>query len=180
VKAKATAAVFLAALGTAAALAVGGVDAADPPTTSTLPPTVYVTTTTVSTVDRLYQGRGVRWWAARAIQARRDANARRDHVRRLQAANRARLAYGPSGLAQSFLCIHSYEGSWLDPGAPYYGGLQMDADFMATYGRPFYRALGPANNWPPFVQVAVSMAAYYSGRGFYPWPNTARACGLLP
>jgi hypothetical protein len=25
----------------------------------------------------------------------------------------------------------------------------------------------------------VAERAYRSGRGFYPWPNTARACGLI-
>ena len=89
------------------------------------------------------------------------------------------LAHRPPHKAQ-WLCIHRLEGAWTDPNAPYYGGLQMDEDFMATYGAPFYRALGTADRWPPFVQVAVALAAYYSGRGFYPWPNTARACGVLP
>ncbi len=27
---------------------------------------------------------------------------------------------------RQWLCIHHYEGSWTDPNAPYYGGLQMD------------------------------------------------------
>jgi hypothetical protein len=38
---------------------------------------------------------------------------------------------------------------------------------------------GTADHWPPAVQIAVAIRAYASGRGFYPWPNTARACGLL-
>ena len=33
-----------------------------------------------------------------------------------------------------WLCIHNYEASWTDPKAPYYGGLQMDREFQATYG----------------------------------------------
>jgi len=43
--------------------------------------------------------------------------------RRASAARR--LAERPPHMAQ-FLCIHRFEGSWTDSGAPYYGGLQMD------------------------------------------------------
>src|SRR5437762_10004329 len=32
----------------------------------------------------------------------------------------------------AWLCIHRYEGSWTDPNAPYYGGLQMDVQFQRT------------------------------------------------
>jgi len=82
-------------------------------------------------------------------------------------------------LHRAFLCIHRFEGSWRDPNPPYYGGLQMDYSFQRTYGREFLRAFGTADHWPPYLQIAVAMRAYLSGRGFYPWPNTARRCGLL-
>lgn len=85
----------------------------------------------------------------------------------------------PSWLVQAFMCIHSHEGSWNDPNGPYYGGLQMDYTFMSTYGPEYLRAWGTADHWPPQVQIAVAIKAYLSGRGFYPWPNTARQCGLL-
>jgi hypothetical protein len=85
----------------------------------------------------------------------------------------------PTALMSAFLCIHRYEGSWTDPGAPYYGGLQMDWQFMATYGAEYLRAWGGANNWPPQVQIAVAIKAYLAGRGFWPWPTSARLCGLL-
>jgi hypothetical protein len=100
-------------------------------------------------------------------------------VRKLRAANRDRIAFGSSGVVAGFLCIHRFEGAWNDPNPPYWGGVQMDLNFQRTYGGPFLAALGTADNWPPFVQVAVSMGAYYSGRGYHPWPNTARRCGLL-
>jgi hypothetical protein len=83
------------------------------------------------------------------------------------------------GLARAFLCIHTFEGSWTDAGGPYWGGLQFDAGFMSTYGGAFLRAWGTADHWPAFVQVAVAENAYLSGRGFLPWPTTARLCGLL-
>lgn len=84
----------------------------------------------------------------------------------------------PSSLIRAFECIHSHEGSWTDTGAPYYGGLQMDWSFMSAYGAEYLRAWGTADHWPPSVQIAVAIRAYLSGRGFGPWPNTARMCGL--
>jgi len=80
---------------------------------------------------------------------------------------------------RAFACIHRYEGSWTDAGAPYYGGLQMDWTFMETYGADYLRAWGTADHWPPSVQLAVAIRAYLSGRGFTPWPTSARLCGLI-
>ena len=88
------------------------------------------------------------------------------------------LALNPPHKAE-WLCIHHYEGSWTDPNPPYWGGLQMDMAFMRAYGPEYLRAWGTADHWPPAVQIAVAMRAYLSGRGFWPWPTTARMCGLL-
>jgi hypothetical protein len=85
----------------------------------------------------------------------------------------------PDVLMRAFACIHHYEGSWTDPGAPYYGGLQMDWNFMSAYGSDYLKAWGTADHWPPSVQIAVAIRAYLSGRGFNPWPTSARLCGLL-
>lgn len=79
----------------------------------------------------------------------------------------------------SWHCIHRYEGSWQDDGAPYYGGLQMDYGFQRSYGRSLLSRKGTANKWTPVEQMIVAEIAYHSGRGFYPWPNTARYCGLI-
>jgi hypothetical protein len=78
-----------------------------------------------------------------------------------------------------WMCIHRYEGSWTDPNGPYYGGLQMDLSFMQAYGPDLLRRKGTADHWTPLEQIWVAERAYRSGRGFYPWPNTARWCGLL-
>lgn len=78
----------------------------------------------------------------------------------------------------AWLCIHKYEGAWNDPNAPYYGGLQMNWDFMRAYGSEFLAQYGTADNWPPGVQMYVADRAW-KVRGFNPWPTTARACGLL-
>jgi len=98
-------------------------------------------------------------WAQRADQTRQIAQ----HPPRLE----------------DWLCIHHYEGSWTDPNAPYYGGLQMDMGFMQEYGASLLRRKGTADHWTPLEQIWVAERAYRSGRGFYPWPNTARWCGLI-
>ena len=89
-----------------------------------------------------------------------------------------RKAHNPPRL-RAWLCIKRHEGPWNDPHAPYYGGLQMDLTFQRLYGRDLLRRKGTADNWTPIEQIWVAERAYRSGRGFYPWPNTARACGLI-
>lgn len=78
-----------------------------------------------------------------------------------------------------WLCIHRFEGSWKDDGAPFWGGLQMDWSFQTTYGYYLYRLKGTANHWNPIEQMWTAEKAFRAGRGFYPWPNTARYCGLI-
>ena len=98
-------------------------------------------------------------WKRRALQVRRTAQ----HPPRYRA----------------WMCIHRYEGSWADPNSPYYGGLQMDLGFQQAYGADLLRRKGTADHWTALEQIWVAERAYRSGRGFYPWPNTARWCGLL-
>lgn len=84
------------------------------------------------------------------------------------------------GDVSAWLCIHRYEGSWADPDDPFWGGLQMDSGFQSTYGSDMIRAYGgSANRWHPYDQMIVAERARRSGRGYYPWPNTARYCGLI-
>jgi hypothetical protein len=78
---------------------------------------------------------------------------------------------------QAWNCIHHYEGSWSDSGGPYYGGLQMDLGFQETYGGWLLRHKGTADHWSPLEQIWVAVRAAHS-RGFAPWPNTARYCGV--
>jgi hypothetical protein len=94
-----------------------------------------------------------------------------------RAAKAHRLAARPPHL-QAFLCIHRYEAGWTDGGGPYYGGLQMDLGFQAKYGGRLLRTKGTADHWSPLEQIWTAEKAAKS-RGFYPWPNTARVCGLL-
>jgi Transglycosylase-like domain len=86
----------------------------------------------------------------------------------------------PRYLASAFTCIHHYEGAWdSNTGNGYYGGLQMDLRFQSRYGAAYLHRWGTADNWPAWAQLQAAVHAYRAGRGFYPWPNTARACGLI-
>ncbi len=82
--------------------------------------------------------------------------------------------------SNAWLCIHRREGPWTaNTGNGYYGGLQMDLTFQRMYGGFLLRTKGRAHRWRPIEQIWVAERAFRSGRGFYPWPNTARACGLI-
>ena len=101
---------------------------------------------------------------------------KRAALRRRQASNPPRK--------RAWLCIHRYERhprmGWRSrTGNGYYGGLQMDLTFQRTYGGELLRKKGTADKWTALEQIWVAERAYRSGRGFHPWPNTARACGLL-
>jgi hypothetical protein len=89
-----------------------------------------------------------------------------------------RRAHRPPHKA-GWLCIHRYEGNWHDSDDPYWGGLQMDRSFMRSYAPAFLLRRGWANRWTPLEQMWVAERAHRSGRGYYPWPNTARYCGLI-
>lgn len=79
----------------------------------------------------------------------------------------------------AWICIHRYEGAWnANTGNGYYGGLQMDLGFQRTYGPELLNTRGTADKWTPKEQIMVADRAYES-RGYGPWPNTARYCGLL-
>jgi hypothetical protein len=55
----------------------------------------------------------------------------------------------------------------------------MDWGFMARYGQELLRRKGTANLWTPLEQMWVAERAFRSGRGYFPWPNSARNCGLI-
>jgi len=85
-----------------------------------------------------------------------------------------------------FSCIHYNprlghgEGAWTaNTGNGFYGGLQMNYGFMATYGPWLLRHKGTADHWTPLEQIWTAEKAVPS-RGFNPWPNTGRDCGLIP
>jgi hypothetical protein len=110
-----------------------------------------------------------------SLYEQRLRSARRWHAKALRA---RRLAHEPPH-ETAWRCIHRHEGPWDDPNAPYYGGLQMDLTFQRTYARWLLRREGTANRWAPLEQMWVAERAVRSGRGFYPWPVSARRCGLI-
>jgi hypothetical protein len=88
-----------------------------------------------------------------------------------------RRAQHPPHMRQ-WMCIHHYEGAWNDVGGPYWGGLQMNLTFQEHYGGWIFHKKGTADHWTPLEQIWTAEKALKS-RGFWPWPNTARMCGLL-
>jgi resuscitation-promoting factor RpfA len=88
-------------------------------------------------------------------------------------------AHPPDDWAE-FSCIHGFEGATdSNTGNGYYGGLQMDLPFQRLYGPEFLARWGTADRWPVWAQVMAARRARDSGRGYGPWPATARACGQL-
>jgi hypothetical protein len=133
---------------------------------------------------KIYPGRVTRTFAsARAVNG--NATLRLWQERSATAAilvsqHAVRHAQISDWLNGAFLCIHHYEGSWTaNTGNGYYGGLQMDRRFMQIYGPEFIARWGTADNWPAWAQLETAARAHDAGRGFSPWPNTARFCGLL-
>ena len=53
----------------------------------------------------------------------------------------------------------------------------MDIGFQQAYGRAYLRTEGTADHWTEQQQMLAAERAWKS-RGFTPWPNTARMCGL--
>jgi hypothetical protein len=113
----------------------------------------------LQTRDARYRLHILRQWRGRAIRAKR-------------------RAHNPPHAA-AWRCLQRHEGAWDDAHDPYWGGLQMDRSFMRTYAPRHLLRRGWANTWKPIEQMWVAERAHRAGRGFYPWPNTARKCGLI-
>jgi hypothetical protein len=133
-------------------------------------------------VVRRLRGNVWRWQAVMGLRRSHSTAALRT-VRalrywRVQAHRVRRLAARPPH-RRGWICIHRFEGSWRDSGEPYWGGLQMDRGFMLTYAPRVLLRRGWADHWTALEQMWVAERAHRSGRGYWPWPNTARVCGLL-
>jgi hypothetical protein len=131
---------------------------------------------------RRLRGTVWRWQAVMGVRLARSSAALRSpralRYWQLEASHVRRLAAHPPH-ERGWLCIHRYEGGWQDSGDPYWGGLQMDRGFMETYAPRVLLSRGWADHWTPLEQMWVAERAHRSGRGYWPWPNTARSCGLL-
>ncbi len=102
-------------------------------------------------------------WKKRAVAARRAAR-RPPHLRQ-------------------WLCIYRHErhprqGWRTRTGNGYYGGLQMDLTFQRRYAAWLLRRKGTANRWSAVEQIWVAERGR-KAQGWYAWPMTARACGLI-
>jgi len=187
---------------TAAAAAVVSNGNSDTTTTGT---TDTVTTTTTAVTSARARAHSIGYWSRHVRNYRAGTRrwltvirgrppARVSHLRLLSARSSERLpqlartwrhrehaawwqATHPPHYA-AWLCIHRYEGSWTDSGGPYWGGLQMDFSFQATYGNWLLQHHGTADHWSPLEQIWVAVRASRT-RGFSPWPNTAHYCGML-
>jgi len=115
--------------------------------------------------------------SARSLSARSFERLRRLERRWRHVAHRTWWRASHPPYFRAWLCIHRYEGSWADSGSPYWGGLQMYLSFQQTYGGWLLRHKGTADHWSPLEQIWVAVRAAHS-RGFSPWPNTARDCGV--
>lgn len=81
------------------------------------------------------------------------------------------------GIVRNLLCIHRYEAAWNDSGSPYWGGMQMDLSFQKTYGPRALKRYGTADHWPVWQQLRSAVKAVLK-RGYGPWPNTRKPCGV--
>jgi hypothetical protein len=93
----------------------------------------------------------------------------------------ARLKVSHPQHYDQWMCIHSHEAAWTSHDSGHnghYGGLQMSFDFMRGYGPEIYAVKGTADHWTPLEQMWVAERAW-KVRGYNPWPETARMCGLL-
>jgi hypothetical protein len=133
-------------------------------------------------VVRRLRGNVWRWQAVMGLRRSHSTAALRTiralRYWRVQAHRVRRLATHPPHRS-GWACIHRYEGSWSDSGDPYWGGLQMDRGFMRAYAPRVLLQRGWANRWTALEQMWVAERAHRSGRGYWPWPSTARFCGLL-
>ena len=78
---------------------------------------------------------------------------------------------------QAAMCVHQGEGAWnSNTGNGFYGGMQFDyTTWLSNGGGRFAEYAHLAS---PLEQLTVTWWTWQR-RGWYPWPNTARACGLL-
>jgi hypothetical protein len=115
-------------------------------------------------------------WRREILRAQLAHQARLLCLYRIQARRPLRLRLARF---EAWVCIHRHEAAWNDTNDPYWGGLQMDRGFMRAFGGDMIARHhgGLADTWTPAEQIVVAERAYHS-RGFAPWPQTARNCGV--
>lgn len=123
------------------------------------------TTTVVTTVEATYQHHGVRWWAKRAVQARKDANARATTIRRLKRRWRPTVEYALRLASRAFSVPYAALRA--------VAGCESTFNPFAVNGR--YKGLLQLS-WSPFgfspfdpVASALSTAAVVRREGWRQW-----------
>lgn len=123
---------------------------------------------TVLVVEKKVQGKTVKWWSKRAVQARKDANARARTIRQLRRTLQSRepsppavidMVFGAYGAAaRAVAWCESKWYPWASNGQ-YQGMFQMGSSERAKYGHGgVYQQVVAAYNY--FVE---------SGRDWSPW-----------
>ena len=125
-----------------------------------------------SAVETTYQGKGVRWWARRAVQARKDANARGRTIKQLRRIVAAKF------IPDHWVKIASCESgvSWTYNGSSGFdGAVQFHPSTWRAYRLPGYPAF--AYQASPFQQLVVAELVLAS-QGWRAWPACSRKLGL--
>ena len=173
------------------AVALFGIAAAGLPTANVVQPSQARLDEGQATVRKIHRYERATWGWQRLMGVRRTPTRRlylktrnldyRLHILaqwRRRAIQARRRVHNPPH-ERAWRCLQSYEGAWRDSGDPYWGGLQMDRSFMQAYAPRHLLRRGWADRWSSVEQMWVGERALRAGRGFYPWPHTARICGLL-
>lgn len=127
-----------------------------------------------NSIDRMKLSMGLHVQDRRLTSAG-SVEARYNQTRRLYRSTLSDYHHPP--FLSQFECIHGYEGSWTDGGAPYWGGVQFGYEEWLRFGYP-YTHKSYANLATKWDQLWAA-ARYHAISGFSPWPYTARDCGLL-
>lgn len=125
-----------------------------------------------ASAESTYQGKTVRWWARRAVRARKDANARGRTIRRLRA------VVGQKFIPSYWVAIASCESGvdWDYNGSSGFdGAVQFHPGTWSAYRLPGY----PPFAWQasPFQQLVVAELVL-AAQGWGAWPSCSRQVGL--
>jgi hypothetical protein len=119
-----------------------------------------------------YQGKTAEWWAKRAVQARKDANARGRTIRRLEATLQRTLIpwyWFAIGRCESGL-RWSYNGR-----SGFDGAVQFHPGTWSAYRLPSYPKFAYLAS--PFQQLVVAELVL-ARQGWRAWPHCSRKVGL--
>lgn len=135
----------------------------------------------VEQTNQLREAKGYRPYRYR-YRPERNVHMRRYYLRQWTARHRQAISLQRRWLwsrawYQAAMCVHRGEGAWTsNTGNGFYGGMQFDYSTWLSNGGGRFAAY--AHLATPVEQLTVTYWTWQR-RGWYPWPNTARACGLI-